>query len=85
MTGPELIKKSTKMKSEKHPLEIWIEQSEYSVSQVAELLGVSRQTIYNWTTGSCNPTVGHLMELHNLSRGRITLVDFAPVQKYAAG
>jgi predicted transcriptional regulator len=73
------------MGDKKHPLEVWIERSEYSVSQLAELLGVSRQTIYNWTAGTCYPTVGHLMELHNLSRGAITLADFASVQKYAAG
>jgi predicted transcriptional regulator len=73
------------MGDKKHPLEVWIERSEYSVSQLAKLLDVSRQTIYNWMAGGCYPTVRHLMALHNLSGGVITLADFAPVQKCVVG
>lgn len=41
-------------------------QQGYSQEQLAERLGVSRQTIYNWESGTSYPDVEKLMELSNL-------------------
>ena len=54
----------------------WLRQSGISVTKVADLLGVSRQTIYGWSKGEYLPRVKHLQRLYELSGGDVSLQDF---------
>lgn len=54
----------------------WLSTSGYSVTGLAEILGVSRQTIYHWKNGTRLPNTEHLIRLERLSRGSIGLHSF---------
>jgi predicted transcriptional regulator len=43
-----------------------------SISSFARLMGVSRQTIYNWMNGRFHPHFNHIMHLVQMSDGKIT-------------
>ena len=43
-----------------------------SISSFARLMGVSRQTIYNWMKGRFHPHFNHIMNLVQVSGGQIS-------------
>jgi len=54
----------------------WLNASGYSAITLAEILGVSRQTIYHWRNGTRLPRTEHLIKLDRLSQGLVGLHSF---------
>ncbi len=46
----------------------WIEYAGLSAREIAEGLGVSRQTVYCWIQGKHAPTLAHLIAMGKLSK-----------------
>ncbi len=46
-----------------------------SITGVSKMLGVSRQTVYNWSTGRFCPSFDHVMLLVQLSGGKISRIN----------
>ena len=56
----------------------WFESSSYTVTTLAEVLGVSRQTVHNWLAGESRPgDVVTLMKIEKLSAGAVGLEAWA--------
>jgi len=47
---------------------IWSKDRALSDTVIAKLLGVSRQSVYNWRVGKAFPRANHLIALKNLFR-----------------
>ena len=61
----------------------WFEKSGYSVAELAETLGVTRQSVYNWLAGTRTPTLSRILKLNALSQGKLGLRSFAISKKVA--
>jgi hypothetical protein len=47
----------------------WIEST--GVTEVARLLEVRRETVYNWKVGNCYPRVDQMRDIKRLTKGKI--------------
>ena len=54
----------------------WMVTAGWKTSELADLLGVSRQTIYSWKQGDSKPSAEALAKLEVLSKGEITARTF---------
>lgn len=54
----------------------WLAESGWNVTQMAELLGVSRQAIHAWKQGSSKPSAEALARLEVLSQGKVSARSF---------
>lgn len=57
-------------------LKAWLELTKVSQGELADEIGVTRQTINNWLTGKTHPGGVELRKLHE--RTRIPLDDLVP-------
>ena len=48
-----------------------------TVSDLALMLGVSRQAVYNWMGGKCRPRFDNIVEIVRLSNGMVTHLSSA--------
>ena len=55
----------------------WLRDSDYSATDLSEILGVSRQTVWHWKNGSRIPKMQHLIQLERLSHGAVGLKSFS--------
>jgi transcriptional regulator with XRE-family HTH domain len=55
----------------------WMEQEGWTVRELAERLGVTRQAVWSWAAGSSSPSLLHLAELEKISNGEVRAVWFA--------
>ena len=58
-------------------LRSWLSSSDYSQSDVAEILEVSRQAVSKWASGKLIPSPRHCAELDKLSQGAIPATAWA--------
>jgi predicted transcriptional regulator len=54
----------------------WLRYSGMSVRSLAEVLGVSRASVYKWLAGEMLPTASNLVKLEALSKGAVTARSF---------
>jgi transcriptional regulator with XRE-family HTH domain len=54
----------------------WLKASGMSVRSLAEVLGVSRASVYKWLSGEMLPTATNLVKLEALSGGVVTARSF---------
>lgn len=54
----------------------WMQVTGWKTNELADLLGVSRQTIYAWKQGDSRPSAEALAKLEVLSKGEITARSF---------
>lgn len=50
-------------------LEFYVFERVGSLSDFADLIEVSRVTIYNWLKGKAKPTLKHIMKIHEVTEG----------------
>lgn len=55
----------------------WMEREGWSVRELAERLGVTRQAVWSWAAGSSSPSLQHLAELEKISNGEVRAAWFA--------
>ena len=55
----------------------WLKSSGMSVQSLAEVLGVSRASVYCWMNGRMMPSAATLVKLEALSHGNVTARSFA--------
>jgi transcriptional regulator with XRE-family HTH domain len=55
----------------------WLSTAEYSQSDVAEILEVSRQAVSKWASGKLIPSLKHCAELDKLSQGAVPATIWA--------
>lgn len=54
----------------------WLDDKEHSQGWLAEILGVSRPTVYRWLTGEHAPDACYRRAIHDLSKGEVDLDDW---------
>lgn len=54
----------------------WMQVTGWKTNELADLLGVSRQTIYAWKQGDSRPSAEALAKLEVLSKGEISARSF---------
>lgn len=57
-------------------IEEWLEKHKTSVSELAERLEVTRQTVYGWINLEFLPSAYKLMRLYEITGGEVSLEDF---------
>lgn len=55
----------------------WMEREGWTVRELAERLGVTRQAVWCWAVGSSSPSLLHLAELEKISNGEVRATWFA--------
>ena len=58
-------------------LKEWMDDRDLTAKEVADDLGVSVQAVYGWLSGAFVPTTHRLIELHQMSEGKIDIGTFA--------
>lgn len=54
----------------------WLESSGTPVQELAEVLGVSRASVYKWLSGEMLPSAATLVKIETLSGGTVTARSF---------
>ena len=54
----------------------WVEECGWTTTQLAELVGVSRQSIHAWKQGTSKPSAEALAKLEVLSKGAVSARTF---------
>jgi hypothetical protein len=54
----------------------WLAESGWTITQMAELLGVSRQAVHAWKQGASKPSAEALAKLEVLSHGKVSARSF---------
>lgn len=54
----------------------WLKATGTSPAEVADVLGVSRQTVYAWLNREYYPSYEHLIALKELSQNKVALESF---------
>ena len=54
----------------------WLKRSEYSASDIATILNVTRQAVYHWSTAATAPCHRHLVMLIKLSHNELDATSF---------
>ena len=57
-------------------IEQWLEKHKMSVSDLADRLEVTRQTVYGWMKLEFLPSAQKLMDLYEITDGEVSLEDF---------